>query len=190
MTKGLRRRIIALQVVLAAVFGAGAGLLFWGSSFIGGTVHDQLAAQHITFPAAGSKALDPKEFPDLQQYAGQQLITGEQAKAYADGFIGRHLKTVAAGKTYSEVSAAAQADPTNTKLASQKSTLFQGETLRGLLLNAWGWSQVGVFARYGAIALSIAAALVVGALLFEIALMWRARRTQAPPARRHVNVAA
>ena len=71
------------------------------------------------------------------------------------------------------MSAALQADPKNTTLANQANTLFKGETLRGLLLYAWGWSQVGLYALYTAIGLTIAAAVVFGTLVFELLMAWR-----------------
>jgi hypothetical protein len=144
------RRVV--EVVLTLILGVGAGFLFYGSHFGLDMVHTQLAAQNISFPKAGTKALDPKTFPDLQQYAGQRVDTGPKAKAYADGFIARHLTEVAGGKTYSQASAASIADPTNVKLTGQVATLFKGETLRGLLLYAWGWSVVSTIALYAAIA--------------------------------------
>ena len=58
---------------------------------------------------------------------------------------------MAGGKTYSQVSARA-ANPNDTVLAGQVATLFKGETLRGLLLYAWGWSVVSTIALYAAIA--------------------------------------
>jgi hypothetical protein len=140
----------AVEVILAVILGVGSGLLFYGSHFGLNMVHTQLAAQNITFPAKGSPALSPTEFPDLQRYAGQKVDTGPKAKAYANGFINRHLASVAGGKTYSQVSTASQADPTNTKLTAQVNTLFKGETLRGLLLYAWGWSVVSSIALYAA----------------------------------------
>ena len=173
MTKELRWRIVSLQAIIVLVLAFCAGFLFWGSSFVTGMVHDELVSQKIFFPAAGTAALDPKEFPDLQQYAGQQVDTGEKAKAYANGFIGRHLENVAGGQTYSQVSSAAQANPQDTKLAAQVQTLFRGETLRGLLLNAYGWSQVGMYAFYTAIGLAAAAFVVFCALIFELVLAWR-----------------
>ena len=185
MTKELRWRIIALQVVLVMVLGFSAGFLYWGSSFVNGMVHDQLVAQKIYFPAKGSAALDPKEFPDLQQYAGQQVDNGDKAKAYADGFIGRHLESVAGGKTYSQVSAASLANPQDQKLAAQANTLFKGETLRGLLLYAWGWSQVGLYAFYAAIVLTVATIVVFGTLVFELLVAGRpaaVRRIASQPA--------
>jgi hypothetical protein len=143
------RRVV--EVILVLILGVGSGLLFYGSNFGLNMVHTQLAAQNITFPAKGSPALSPAEFPDLQRYAGQKVDTGPKAKAYANGFINRHLAAVAGGQTYSQVSAASQADPNNAKLSGEVATLFKGETLRGLLLYAWGWSVVSTIALYAAI---------------------------------------
>jgi len=128
---------------IAAV--AAAGIIVVGIlAVVGGNydkqvVHDQLVPQKIVFPAANSPAL----LPGIKQYAGQKLVNGDQAKAYANNFINVHLSKIAGGETYAQVSTAALAAPKNAKLAEEKATLFQGETLRGLLLNAWGWSLVG-----------------------------------------------
>ena len=115
-------------------------------------MHDQLAAQKIFFPPAGSDAIKGPEFAALQQYAGQQLTTGDQAEAYANHFIAVHLNEVAGGKTYAEVSSAALADPTNTTLQGQANTLFKGNALRGLLLNAYAFGKMGTIAGFAAIA--------------------------------------
>jgi hypothetical protein len=143
------RRVV--EVILVVILGVGSGLLFYGSHFGLNMVHTQLSAQDISFPAKGSPALNPAEFPDLQRYAGQKVDTGPKAKAYANGFIRRHLEAVAGGKTYSQVSTASMADPTNATLTAQVATLFKGETLRGLLLYAWGWSVVSTIALWAAI---------------------------------------
>jgi hypothetical protein len=139
--------------ILTVVLLVAGGLLMWGYNFANSSVHDQLAAQQINFPAAGSKALaSPEIGPYLNQYAGQQLVTGAQAQAYADHFIAVHLTEVAGGKTYAQVSAAAQADPNNAQLQGQVATLFKGETLRGMLLNAYAFWKLGQIALYAAIA--------------------------------------
>jgi hypothetical protein len=143
------RRVV--EIVLVLVLGVGSGLLFYGSHFGLNMVHTQLDAQSISFPPKGSPGLSPKEFPDLQRYAGQKVDNGPKAKAYANGFINRHLEAASGGKTYSQLSAASIADPTNTKLTAQVATAFKGETLRGLLLYAWGWSVVSTIAFYAAI---------------------------------------
>lgn len=144
------RRVV--EIILAVVLGVGGGLLLFGAHFGLDMVHSQLNAQDISFPAKGSPALSPAEFPGLQQYAGQKVNTGPKAKAYANEFINVHLAAVADGKTYSQVSALAQASPKDTVLAGQVATLFKGETLRGLLLYAWGWSVVSTIALYAGIA--------------------------------------
>jgi hypothetical protein len=139
--------VVATLVLLAA-----GGLAWWAYSFTTSTVHDQLSAQKIYFPPKGSAALDPQEFPGLQHYAGQQVLTGPQAKAFADEFIAVHLTKAANGQTYSQVSAAALQDPTNVKLQNQANTLFKGETLRGLLLgDAYAFWTIGQIAKIAAI---------------------------------------
>ena len=103
----------------------------------------------------------------MTAYAGQQMTTGTQAETYADHFIAVHLREIPGGKTYAQVSTAALADPTNAKLAGQVQVLFRGETLRGLLLNSYGWWQIGQYAFYAAIGLLVASVAVLLALLFE-----------------------
>ena len=80
--------------------------------------------------------------PSVSQYAGQQLVTGQQAEAYADPFIAQHITGMSGGKTYSQLSALSIAQPNNTKLAGLAATVFKGETLRSMLLNAYGWWKV------------------------------------------------
>ncbi len=159
-------KVFILLGVMATVALLGASALAWcGYKFATNQVRTELAAQKIYFPAKGSPALDPEEFPDLQQYAGQLVDTGPKAKAYANGFIGRHLDKIADGKTYAEVSSMALADPTNTKLQQQKATLFQGETLRGLLLGDgyayWTFGMIAMYASIGALAAAVVMMILV-----------------------------
>ncbi|MBV9311279.1 MAG: hypothetical protein JOZ73_10620 [Solirubrobacterales bacterium] len=180
MTKGLRWRVLVLQVGLVGIFAFAAGMLFWGGSFSQSMISSQLTAQQITFPAANSPAITSLPAADaaaMAVYAGQQLTTGPQAETYADHFIKVHLGEVAGGQTYAQVSAQAQAQPTNTKLAGEVQTLFRGETLRGLLLNAYGWSTVGAVAIYAGIGMSVASFAVLLALIFEL-YRWRAAMKQ------------
>src|SRR5581483_12452798 len=100
-------------------------LLAWGHSFAENNVHSQLAKQQIFFPPksafANAKAgteITPSMIPSVSKYAGQQMLTGQQAEAYADHFIAVHLAETAGGKTYSQLSTAALAQPDNTKLAA------------------------------------------------------------------------
>jgi len=148
-----------LLLLLGVVLLAAGGLVMWGSKFATGMVHDQLVAQKITFP---DKATLEEDNPALAKYAGQKVDSGEKAKAYSD-YIGGHLKNIADGKTYSEVSSEYQKDRTNQALAGQRQSLFMGETLRGLLLNAWGWGLIGTIAMYASLALIVAGVGVVAA---------------------------
>ena len=157
-------------LIVAAVLLVVGGLMTWASSFVDNEVHSQLSAQHITFPAAGSEQLnDPKVKPYLEQYAGQQLTTGAQAKAWADHYIKVHLDESTGGKTYSELSAAARANPDDPKAKALVDLAFKGETLRGLLLNAYAFGTMGKIAMYAAWASFIGAAamLVLSALGFR-----------------------
>jgi hypothetical protein len=172
--------LVTIGTVLFLVLIVGGGLLLWGSSFANNMVHDQLKEQRIQFPPKGSPGLDPKEFPGLQQYAGQAVDSGPKAKAYANEFIKVHLAGVADGKTYSEVSAAALKDPKNPKLEAQVQTLFRGETLRGLLLYAWGWSVVGMIAYWFGLAALLGAVAVFLGLLLGFAMHRRHADSNAP----------
>ena len=152
-------------LLMAVVLLLAGGLLTWASLFIGGQVHDQLAAQKIFFPAADSKAVSGPQFAAMRQYGGQQLTTGAQAETYADHFISVHLNEVAGGKTYAQISTAAQADPTNAALQGQANTLFKGNALRGLLLNAYAFGTMGSLAMIGAIVSFVAAGLMAALAL-------------------------
>ncbi len=164
---------IAAQVymrlsLLAAVVLVALGGVLWGvGSYAQSEVHRELAAQHVYFPAKGSPAFDPNEFPDIQKYAGQQVDNGTKAMAYANGFIGRHLQKIAGGKTYAEISTLAMANPKDAALQGQKQTLFQGEMLRSALLGSgYGYGLMGQMAQMAAVASwAGAAGLTVIALL-------------------------
>src|SRR5206468_6766911 len=121
---------------LAAILLAAGGLLLWGSTYTHNMVHNQLAAQKIYFPPKAAFAhpkagteITPSMIPSVSKYAGQQLVTGEQAQAYADHFIAVHLSEMPYGGVYAKISAAAMAKPNDAKLAGLKTASFQGTTL-------------------------------------------------------------
>ena len=125
------------------------GLLLWGSTYTHNMVHNQLAAQQIFFPPKAAFAhpkagteITPSMVPSVSQYAGQQLVTGQQAQSYADNFIAVHITTMTGGQTYAQLSSQALANPNDAKLAAQVNTVFKGEALRAILLNAYGWWKV------------------------------------------------
>ena len=155
-----------------------AALLNWGASFTDESVATQLSQQKITMPdkdSAGFKALPEEAQTALAPFSNMPLTTGKQAQAYADFYIGSHLKGIAGGKVYSEVSgmalgaaAKSKAEPANIALATeagvlmgQRTTLFMGETLRGLLLYSYAFWQIGQIAMYAAWAAALAGILML-----------------------------
>ncbi|HEX2742860.1 MAG TPA: hypothetical protein VHN16_00460 [Streptosporangiaceae bacterium] len=149
----MRRNSSRLAVIgglaVAAILLVAGGLLTWGSAYVHNTVQGQLSAQQIFFPpkaafttAKAGTEITPSMIPSVSQYAGEQLLTGQQAEAYADHFIAVHLAEIGGGKTYSQLSTEAIAQPKNVALAGQVATVFKGTTLRSMLLNAYGWWKV------------------------------------------------
>ncbi len=167
------KRITSLTPIAA---GAAAGMIVIGIvSIIGGSydhqvVREQLGPQKITFPK-------PAEYPDLKKYEGQQVLTGTQAQAFANDQLAPDISKVDGGKTYSQVSEEWIAGGMKSeKLAGERMTLFMGETLKGLLLNAWGWAQIGSIAVLAGILL-----IVFGGILFLLPVLnwWLSLRPEA-----------
>jgi hypothetical protein len=148
--------LAVLLVVLGMVLTSNA-------SFAKDYVADQLTQQNITFTPAEALSEEEQAQPCLVTYAGQALTNGKQAECYANSYIGLHLQDTAGGMTYAELgpvqrelrdqvtAAEASNDPAladlETELADvtqQRETVFKGETLRGLLLTSYGFSEFGV----------------------------------------------
>ncbi len=159
--RALDKMVSWIGLSLAVILIVAGCLLTWAHYFVTNEVRTQLVAQQIYFPAKDSAAISAPEFSAMKKYAGQQLSTGAQAETYADHFIANHLKAIGGGKTYAQLSAEAQADPSNTKLAATVETMFKGETLRGLLLNAYAFGTMGFIAGIAAIAAFLAAAVML-----------------------------
>ena len=162
---------------VAVILLAAGGLLIWGSTYVHNTVQGQLAAQQIFFPpkaafatAKAGTEITPSMVPSVSQYAGQQLLTGQQAEAYADHFIAVHITTMSGGKTYSQLSAESLAQPNNTQLAGLVNTVFKGESLRSMLLNAYGWWKVSQIIYIAAIISFALGGLTLIGSVFALAL--------------------
>jgi hypothetical protein len=162
-------------LLLVAVLLAAGGLLTWASTFVGNQVHDQFAAQSITMPTSqtGLADLPAADRAALEQYAGQPLTTGPQAKAYANHYIQVHLNEAAKGQTYAQVSGQYLqqcSDPAKAKsaacqqLGGLRQTMFMGDTLRGLLLYGYAFATVGTIAGYAAVA-AFGGAIILFALV-------------------------
>ena len=165
--------------VLVVVLLAAGALGLWGYSFANSNVHNQLAEQQITFPSAAAFAhpkagteITPSMIPSVSQYAGQQLTTGQQAEVYADDFIAVHIKEIGGGLSYAQLSAQAMAlpkgSPAYTAAEAKVQTVFQGTTLRGLLLEAYAFWTFGQIALYASIASFALAGLMLVLMLFGL----------------------
>jgi hypothetical protein len=182
----MRRRTFDALAATAGVLIAGlllvaGGLLTWGHNFVTNEVHTQLAAQKIVFPPANSPAVKGAQFAPMRQYGGQLMTTGAQAQVYADHFIAVHLTEIGGGQTYSQLSAKALAQPKNAALAAQVQTMFRGETLRGLLLNAYAFWTIGQIMLYAAIAAFAGAGLLLILAIFGFIHLRRTPEAQEFP---------
>src|SRR5215471_13263344 len=170
----MKRRTLDLIVSVGGLVLAGllliVGLVLTSNAnFANNYVHDQLAMQKISFKTADTLTAEEKQQACLVQYAGQALTSGPQAECYANNFINVHLGSIAGGKTYAELGdvqtqlkaqiATAQKnndpnlDDLNKQLAdatTNRETVFKGETLRGLLLTSYGFSEFGTKAGQAA----------------------------------------
>jgi hypothetical protein len=165
-------------LVLAGLLLVAGIVLASNANFANTYVADQLGAQNISFKAADQLTDEEKQLPCLTEYAGQELTTGKQAECYAN-YIGVHLAGIAGGKTYAELGApqtalreqvaqAREAGAPNladleqqlAEINGQRDTVFKGETLRGLLLTSYGFSEFGTKAGQAATVTYLAAALL------------------------------
>jgi hypothetical protein len=165
-------------LVLAGLLLVAGLVLTSNANFANDYVTTQLSAQNITFKQANALTDEEKQVACVVEYAGQKLTTGKQAECYAK-YIGVHLQSTAGGKTYAELGApqaalreqVAQARQTNAPnladlekqladISGQRDTVFKGETLRGLLLTSYGFSEFGSKAAQAATVAYLAAALM------------------------------
>ncbi len=162
-----------------------AALLNWGATFAQDSVTSQLDNQNISFP--GADAMPETTKAQLAKWADQKVTTGEMARDYSDLYIWEHMKASSIGAigkeaTYSEVSGMymglVRGGSTDTaqiaKLGELRQTLFMGNTLRGMLLEAYAFGTLGVIAGYGAIAALFGGAIM---LLLTLAGVIHIRRT-------------
>jgi hypothetical protein len=144
-------------VVVAVVLIALGAMAIYGGNFGRQNVRDRLEPQNISFPPA--QAMTPQEKAEIGAFAGQKVENGVQAEAFSR-FIAGHLEAVNGGATYSETSAAARAEGVDPQVAvdlqAKADTLFKGETLRSILLNAYGWWTIATIALWAGVAMVIA----------------------------------
>jgi hypothetical protein len=156
--------ISTAALVVAVTLIVLGGLAVFGGQFGQQNVRDRLEPQNVSFPPL--EAMSPEEQAEVGEFAGQQVTTGPQAEAFSR-YIGGHLAFVNDGMTYSETSAAARAEGLDPDVAAElqgkADVLFKGETLRAILLNAYGWWTVATIALVAGYVM-VAAGIVLLAL--------------------------
>ena len=163
-----------IGLLLAGFLVVLGGILQFGGNFAADQVATQLKPQAITIPADNG---DPKATADVKKFfadnANKVMTTGKQAQMYADHYIGFHLSAMptyaAASNANRAATGALAADPANVELqgkaktaAATVETVFKGQALRGMLLNAYA------FGMLGDIAIVASYVTFAGGLLFLI----------------------
>jgi hypothetical protein len=176
------RLVSTASVIIAVAMIVLGGLAIYGGNFGRQNVRDRLVPEKVFF--APLSAMTPEEKATVGDFAGQQVVNGQQAQAFSE-YIAGHLKLVNDGKTYAETSAAARAeglDPnTAAELQAKADILFKGETLRAIMLNAYGWWTVATIALYAGWFMVIAG-IVLGILaILGFRHAKRANVAEAPP---------
>ena len=186
--------------VLAQVFGivlivVGIGALS-GGLYAHNYVTSQLSQEKITMPSGDAiTALPQASQKALQPFAGKPMTTGTQAQAYANHFIWEHMQAAcqnvkdANGNAVPAVpadqctfagvgQAAGGATSTAAKTAynTLRSTIFQGDSLRSMLLTAYAFWLVGSIAFWGAIA-----CFVIGVVLIYLGFFYLNTKKAAAP---------
>ncbi len=190
----MRRRVFdtlasAVGAVMVVVLLVAGCLLYWGYDFANSNVHNQLAQQQIVFPPAAAFAhpvagteITPSMVGTVSKYAGQQLVTGQQAEVYANDFIAVHLREIGGGQTYAQLSAKAMALPKGSaayQAAEAKvQTVFQGTTLRGLLLEAYAFGTFATIALWASISCFIGAGILLLLVLLGLRHARRAKEDE------------
>jgi len=154
-------------VLLAVLLGVLGLVMKANADFAKDYVKDQLTQQKINFTAAEFLSEEETKSACLVEYAGTALDSGVKAECYANDYIALHMREAAAeagleGETYASIggvqrtlgadlAAAGEAgEPTESiqtrldEVNGLRETMFKGETLRGLLLTSYGFSQFGV----------------------------------------------
>ena len=165
-------RVKVLRVLLAFGFASGVAgaALLWAGSYTHDTIRDQLVAQQIQFPPAGSPGMTAEEFPGLQQYGGKLIDDGPKAKAWAEQFMAPHILQLGGGLPYGVYSAKAFQNPQDEQMAATSKLMAIGEVQRGLLLSAWGWWTVGTVTWTAGVVL-----ILLGGLAFVVGAIARIR---------------
>ena len=183
-------------LALGALVVGGAALAM--GRFVQDNIRIELTSQQISFSAADKLTDEEKQLPGMVENAGLPLTTGNQAQAYA-GLMALHMQEAGAGAGYPDASYATlggvqrdlktavttatasgdqaaidKAQTDLTTVTNLRNTMLTGSTLRGNLLSAFGWDNVGTGITLGG------AFILVLALVFFVLFVYEGRRGHLP----------
>ena len=192
-------RVLVLWLTLATASLVTGGIAVGMGMFIRGNIQEELTSQQINFPAAADLSEREAALPGMLEYAGEPLATGNQAKAYSE-YIGLHMSEsaeeagfpgaayatlgapqrelraeVAAAKEANNEEAVTEAQAKLDAVTALRNTMLTGNNLRGNLLSAYGWDNVGV----GVIAAGSVICAI--ALVFFLLYFFEKRKGHLPP---------
>jgi hypothetical protein len=193
-------RVQLLWLVLAVVALVAGVFFLWMGNFVRDNISDELSSQQITFPAAEALTEEERAIDGMVENAGEALETGDQAKVYSE-YILLHMEesaaeagypdatyatlggpqrearaAVAAAQEAGDEAAEAEAQATLDAITQLRNTMLTGSNLRGNLLSAYGWDNVGL-------GVMIAGGVVVLlAVVFFLLFLFERRRGHLPPA--------
>lgn len=194
MTRSIYTTLAKIVGIVLIIVGIGALI---GGNFSHSYVTAQLKQENITMPDQASiNALANQADKDaLTPYIGKPLTTGAQAQAYANHFIWAHMNAAvkaaglpagtmyegvgdhindrkadltAQGKTTDEINKDSQV----VSLTALRTTLFNGDALRSMLLTAYAFWLIGTIALVAGIVL-----IVIGVVLAVVGFVAGRRPT-------------
>jgi hypothetical protein len=191
-----------VQLLWLTLFGVAlvAGLfLLWMGNFVRDNIRDELSSQQISFPTADAMTEEERAIDGMTDHAGEQLETGNQAQVYSE-YILLHMRESAEEAGYPDatyatlggpqrearaaVTAARDAGDEAALTAAQadldaitqlRNTMLTGSNLRGNLLSAYGWDNVGVGVMIAG------GVIIVLAIVFFLLFIFERRRGHLPP---------
>ena len=192
-------RVLVLWLTLAIAALVIGGFAIGMGAFIRSNIREELSSQQIKFSPAENLTEHERAIPGMVENAGQPLATGNQAKVYSElillhvsgsaeepgypgaayatlGGVQRELRAeVAAAKEANNEEALAAAQEKLDTVTALRNTMLTASTLRGNLLSAYGWDNVGL----GVIAAGFV--ICAFALVFFLLFLFERRRGHLPP---------
>ena len=192
-------RVLLLWLTLSIGALVVGGIALGLGRFIQDNIRNELAAQQISFSAAEQLSEEERQIPGIVDNAGQPVTTGNQAKIYSE-LIGLHMResaeeagypgsayatlggaqrelraAVAAATESGDETAIEEAQAQLTAVTNLRNTMLTGSNLRGNLLSAFGWDNVGTGVT------AAGAFILVLSVVFFVLFFYERGRGHLPP---------